>query len=418
MAFYNEGFGNVDTEPDYIYYNASIVNNRITDSGQEDPTVGFNENRQQPIVKDSSKYNFTITRFTCNGTGLLLPMFIPQIQVGQSDPTLTVYSITMELSVNIGGVPNSYETRQYIHWVPQFTDESVPKPPIESQEIANSRYYWCMDYTHWLKLVNNTYEQCLTDLQAQVTVDYPVYTLATQAPRMIRDPTTNLFSVYYDTYGFGGIDRLSIGTTADEDFIMYCNSNFWGLFSNFENNYIGNEALNNGKEYELTVRNILGQNIASQQSPSPTAPAPTTKYYVMTQDYPSTSNLWSPIASIVFTTNLIPIQAEQTSEPISVGTDYTGTVATGSNFSNIITDIALPLTNAHGYKEFLEYIPSAQYRMVSLAGSNTPIQNVDVRVYFKLRLSNELVPLKMFNLSSVEVKVLFVKKGLGHKVPM
>ena len=417
-----------DTDPEMIYYNASIINNRTVDTGGAalDPQVYFNETRTTPLINDASKFFFSIVRFTINGPNLNMPMFIPQIQIGQTDPDLTIYSITQDLSATYfdasAGVSRHFDLSSgqvYIEHIPERPLDAIPKPPVETQEVANSRYYWISTYSHWLTCVNNAFATAQANLQTQLNAAWtaaggvsPAPTITSQAPYIIRDPTANLFSLYADTYGYGGPDRTSAGSaTADEDFTIYFNSNMWGLFANFENYFLGGD-LNQGREYQIVVKNVLGQNIGSQASPS-SSPAPTTKYYIMTQDYQSTSTLWSPISSIVFSTNMIPVIVEQQGDPLILGQSATGNINSGLGFSPIITDIAVANENANGYREFLEYLPTAEYRLASMGFSKVPIRTVDIRVFFKLRLTGELVPMSMFNLSSVDVKVLFRRRDFN-----
>jgi hypothetical protein len=68
------------------------------------------------------------------------------------------------------------------------------------------------------------------------------------------------------------------------------------------------------------------------------------KYLVITQDFPSTDTIWSPISSIVFTSSLLPIVAEQLGQPIIFSDGNVSTPSTSqANFQQTITDIALPL---------------------------------------------------------------------------
>ncbi|MFZ4600674.1 MAG: hypothetical protein ACOYNN_18685, partial [Terrimicrobiaceae bacterium] len=76
-------------EPDYVYYNADIINNTTDDlpaSGlaPPDPQIRFNETRDTALLKDASQYHFSIIRFTMNGANRDLPLFIPNIQTGAS----------------------------------------------------------------------------------------------------------------------------------------------------------------------------------------------------------------------------------------------------------------------------------------------------------------------------------------------
>jgi len=138
-----------------------------------------------------------------------------------------------------------------------------------------------------------------------------------------------------------------------------------------------------------------------------------------TQDYPSTSTLWSPIESIVFTSVLLPIQNEQTAPPNALGTGNNSFSASTSQsaFAPIITDVALDLgaDGGYAYRNMIYYAPTAEYRMADFQNSKTDIRNIDVSVYWRNRLDNQLYPLTMFNLSSVSIKLMFRKKSVLAK---
>jgi hypothetical protein len=136
-------------------------------------------------------------------------------------------------------------------------------------------------------------------------------------------------------------------------------------------------------------------------------------WYAMTQNYVSTSTLWSPIDSIVFTSTLLPLQNEQTAPPNALGSRNTGnsTATSQSAFSPIITDVSLDLsTDPTAYRKMIYYAPSAEYRMADFQNSKQDIRNIDIQVFWKNRLDNQLYPVSMFNLSSVSFKLMFRKK--------
>jgi hypothetical protein len=139
----------------------------------------------------------------------------------------------------------------------------------------------------------------------------------------------------------------------------------------------------------------------------------------MTQDYKSVDSLWSPISSIVFTTSLLPVKTENASAPNILGTSNIGDSqpTSKSAFEPIITDIALDtaIGGADDYRQFIWYAPNAEYRMSDLSASKQEIRNIDIQVYWKNRLNNQLYPVTMFNLSSVSLKILFRKKGIHGK---
>jgi hypothetical protein len=416
-----EGSRDESGDPDIVYYNGSIINNKTAIDTGADPIVRFIETRDIPLVKDCSKYQFSIVRFTMNGPGRDIPLFIPLIKVGAENPTnninLTIYSCSLDLNVSYirGGITytNSFTTTQSVIWEPEYTDLSVASPPLPStcqtgQDIS-TRYYYCNTYTWWVSLVNKALRNCVTDLQTQfnawwiATVPAPFQpppTLGTKAPQMTYNPTTNLFSIYAPTYSFGFENRTAPATD-DEEATLYFGENLYGMFANFKSIY---RNLSNRRTVEIYIEDILdGANTVTYGG---------VNYFLTIQDYESTSMLWSPVESIVFCSGLLPVVNEATSDPIRFG-DGNDTVlqTTISAFSPIVTDVAVFQTNGSGYKSYLEYAPTAEYRMASMSRSKTAINSIDIQVYWKNRLTGELTPVQMYNGSSVSIKIMLRKIG-------
>lgn len=446
--------GQQDTlgDPDIIYYNADIINdNQLSKVGLGlDPVVRFQETRSTALINDISKFYFSIVRFTMNGPNKDLPVFIPSIQTGQPLLDLTSYSVGLQLTkeVLIGGNPFTFTgyARRFVQYVSESAaaytaaGQTLPNPPLDDQDIRGI-YYYVYTYQHWLDLVNQTLALTHTSVDA-ISAFKPTLSLQEQfqafwtanggagvAPSILTDPPTivynsssNLFTLNGDTYGFGGPDARSFGTGAagnEEAMTLWFNTNMFGLFSNFNNLYLGNEAT--GQVNQIVFQNKLGTNLYYSQSPTmaagpPIVPVYTGKsYYQEVQDYESTSSLWSPITALVFTSTLIPVYAEQVGAPIvyGEGNDSTNNQSTNA-FQPIVTDIALPLDNAANYRGFIEYIPSAEYRMAAFTSSRQELRNIDIQVFWKARLDGNLYPLRMFNLSSVSIKMMFRKKASGQ----
>ena len=415
-----------DGDPDYVYYNASIVNGSTGEAPfGYDPQIRFNETRDIPILKDASKYNFSIVRFNLNGPNKDLPMFIPSILTGADNPTnnvnLTCYSVSLKATVNyfVGGVfqTNTFTATQNIIWSPEtldITQAPVPQPSTcQSGQDISTRYYWGYTYSHWLDLVAAAFAAAQANIQAQFAAWYaalpgagPVPTMGTQPCQMLYNPTTNLFTLYADRYGFGGVNRSSVGSTADESYQLYFNSNMFGLFSNFQNLYVN---LPGGLTNEIIIYSALFQNLLTVPSP-PAATAAT--YWVISQDYPSTSSLWNPVESIVFTSSLLPLVNEQTGDPVRFGQTNLGNLSSNqAAFQPIITDVALVNESAADYRQFIQYSPQAEYRMASFQRSKVPLRSIDIQVYWKSRLDGQLYPVQMFNLSSVSFKMMLRRRG-------
>jgi len=410
--------------PALVYYNFDIINSRTVDEGLlRDPNTVFNETRDQPIISDCSKYYFSIVRFTMNGTGRDIPLFLPRVQIGQGNRDLTVYSVGFRLEVedtiNGNQETNVFNVNRFVEFAPQLLSAVPAFPPLETQDVDNP-YYYVFTYEHWVNLINDTYNQLFNDLQilydnwrASFAPPAPQRNLTTKPPYMKYNPETNLFSIFYDTYGFGGQDSSSFNLTNNkEQFTPFMNSNMWGLFGSFPAQYTGGDVASsnvvgqNNWSIRLIVKNDLETNVYKP------LPAPSTlSYFEMKQDFSTTGTLWSPIASIVFVSNLIPVLNEGTAQPIRFGEgNVLNSTSSTSAFQPIITDISLPMDKANDYNNFVSYIPTAEYRLSSMSNSPQEVRNIDVQIYWKNRLNGQLYPLKLFNLSTVSVKILFRRR--------
>ena len=130
--------------PDYIYYNADIINNTTADlvNGTTffDPPVRFNETRDTALVKDASQYHFSIIRFTMDGANKDLPLFIPDIQegTGQTNVNLTSYALALsyDQTWNIsGGRTMAFSIRpdpRFVIYTPETQNPSVAPLPSET----------------------------------------------------------------------------------------------------------------------------------------------------------------------------------------------------------------------------------------------------------------------------------------------
>jgi len=673
--------GGTDADPDYVYYNADIVNNTTDDQTAagdaiQDPNIIFNEQRDYPIIRDISKYNFSIVRFTMNGANLDLPLFIPSIRegTGQTNPNLTTYGMAIPLQTSVlsalavpspilwvQGVPvavgdyrfyvdgsgtnqyvqaqvamplgdvnpnpaivpqaplywialgstlpaatsaivNAYPTTRFIEFQPQnkntqlapvpntlaspkfkntwsagtqyaagdiitltaidqryqtysgpFYQAKIPQsqwksgvlypqnsqvlygsvsyyalndinsttppptdptnwalaPPIgvsppnqfwnligdkqgEPQDLGTD-YYWVYTYQNWVDQINNAildpadldlsaapprfssscamcdtyyaYYDAWVAISPAFAANFPYPTLRSfmngigggvQAPQLVYDPSSQKFSVYFDSNGFGQrLTTFTAGTalytqTSVPSFKLFFNTNLYNLFQSLPFNYWNNTTLKGGPfgngvaapdgyVYEVLVPNKFYTNVADYRlSPQGATPAlgyvpygasnvpeqPLSAldqqkvYWIVSQDTQSTDTLWSPISSIVFASALMPVNPEGNSAPVIIGQANIGNsqATAKSAFTRIITDLSLPMTSgAASWKSFIYYVPAAEYRMSDFLASHQPLSAIDVQVYWKNRLNNQLYPIAMTNLASVSFKMMFRKRSVAGK---
>ena len=315
----------------HVYYNISIINNTTTDLATtgiatRDPQIRFNETRDKALIEDASKYYFSIVRFSMNGPNRNLPLFIPVIQLGQSNPNLTTYStgLTLQQTWNVSTLANA--TGQisfnitpapvFALWIPEIQNTSVapvPGPPTTVQDLA-SKYYFCGTYQWWLNIVNTTltssYQALYTAFAAAWAVavatdlsnnpfPYPTF-LSFQAavcntPQITYDPVSHLFSVWMDSRAFGSplIPFAAVpysagvpGAATSPRIRLFMNTNMYGLFANIPSIFwnttsplaslvVGDTAYDSfgavtpaGYTYEITAVNQFFQNVVDfRQSP-------------------------------------------------------------------------------------------------------------------------------------------------------
>lgn len=229
---------------------------------------------------------------------------------------------------------------------------------------------------------------------------------------------------------------------------LFFNTNLFGLLTNFNNTFYGatsntdiffpltgstpitlgtgllnytvddytNEILFTNQNYtNILNNNPLLQGIQAVPPPAynPYFLIPATKqnlYWIAKQDYNSTNSLWSPCAAIVFTSSLLPIKNEYTSKPVVLGgTNIGASTNSPSAFEPIISDFVVDqqTEGAEGWRAFSLYEPTAEYKLSSIQASHDEIRNIDIQVYWKYRLTGELIPLTMYNCSDVQLKLLF-----------
>lgn len=277
-----------------------------------------------------------------------------------------------------------------------------------------------------------------------------------QAPQIVYDPSSQKFSIYFDSNGFGQrLTTFTPGTaqyslTSSPYFQLFFNTNLYNLFGSLPFNYWNNTSLFGGPfgdgtaapagyAYEMLVPNKFYTNVADYRL-SPYGGTPPLGYvpygasnvfeeqlstlnqqkvyWVVSQETQSTDTLWSPISSIVFASALMPVKPESNSAPVIIGQGNVGNSqpTAQSAFTRIITDLALPMASgAASWKSFIYYVPSAEYRLSDFLASHQPLSGVDVQVYWKNRLNGQLYPVAMTNLSSVSFKMMFKKKTLPSK---
>jgi hypothetical protein len=376
--------------PNKVYYDITISNLETIDSVP--PVLYFNETRNSPFILDPESYNLSIVRFTLDTN--TLPIIQPEIQPSpNSNVNLTSYSITLEWTNPVAPF-QTFTEQTFLTYIPQNKQAIIPAPPsqtLSGLQNNDTGYYDIYNYQYWILLVNNTFQTCFTALNAQV-VGAGLVLPSAFAPTMSWDTQTNLAILNADQAGYNDTTANYIG--------VYFNPALWNYFSSFPFIIESNDVVPNGKNTRIIMSGFGGANVV----PFPPV-APTYTALQIVQEY-STVALWTPVTSIVFTSNTLPIVANQVSAPLLF---YNGKrYQSGGNNSNIAQIITDFVAEGGIYKPNLVYIPSAQYRLVDLVG-NSPLYNIDIEVFYKNRVG-VFIPLRLGSGGTATVKILFTRK--------
>lgn len=456
-------------DPDVVYYNATLINNNTAAGNQDDPVVVFKETKDSAILSDTSQYEMSVRKVTMSGPQKTLPILIPQVEVVEvtdasgvkyttiPDVNKTVYQVTFGLLITGAAAPTNraYVFSQNVTWFTE-NNSSAPYPrpqttapvPVgntrnvpQAQQDISTDYYYCYSYNHWLICLNNALSAAWTSAQAAMLADAGVASI-TRCPRFEFDEVTGLFSLYTDTAT--SVTAGTNGSLTELSFVGM-NTNLEGLMTNFDTQFLGSSSLLSSTispavpspsisggftprggsqtafpENVICVRNKSGTNIQLSIDPTTgvgytSAPASlSTSYlsYVTTQDFPSTGSLWSPISEIVLTTASIPVRNEFVCAPIRFGVGNLGTLpAQQTAFQAVLVDFEIKDSqDTDSFRGYLKYEPNL-HKIVKLAPSKDELKTIDIFAYWRFRLTNQLIPLRIYNLGSITIQLMFRRVG-------
>jgi hypothetical protein len=423
---------------DRVYYNGTVINNsKDTDQLSDDPEILYFDERQTPLIKDASSYEVAVENFSLNGATKNLPIFIPVIADPSTDVNLTVYTI----SFGVFDGANYIVAEEPIVWQPENQAPYTLKPDVAPVQLETD-YYYCYDYTHMVSLVN----VALRKAWDAATI---AGTFGTKCPWFEYDANTGLFSLNQDSktcmvpVGTALPVPYSVTYTAVAPYVageysfVGINTNLENLFTNFNTNYYGPNQIWDGSgatilpeiviDFGLSVQLVatqvedntpVGKSLRSLPkssffqlvNPFDGSAISDATFVRLQQDFTSTGTLWSPIASIVLATDNIRVRNEFFSNPIAFGTANVGDQRSSSGSTRtILIETPIDALKADLWKGFVLYEPKVP-RFSSLDPSSGSITTIDVTMFWRNRLTNALIPLRLPNQASASFRLLFKRK--------
>lgn len=364
---------------DYIYYDIQV--NNYESSGRISQPLKFSETRNYPIIQNPNKYTLSIVRFELDTYSL--PSFIADIEpFPNTNPNAMIDKITLEYDNN-GAITSFTEN---LIWEPTNQHITQPSNLSANNKFQNNstEYYWGNSFRHFIDLMNNTIENLTTQIKLSLGAGFNNLV----SPKFLWNTSSNCLEVIAQEQYFN--------ENLNPHFSIYFNRALYAKFTSLP----AYKNLNNtDKQYKIYMKNDLTTNLI-------VLTIDTTDYEFIktTQEYSTISN-WSPVSSIMITTNVLPIVSSQIATPQNYinGSLIQNTIPMKTE--KIISDFA---TNQNVYKPNLIYIPSAEYRKFDLIG-NSDIKTIDINVYWKSR-TGEVHQFYLQSGASFSMKMLFELK--------
>jgi hypothetical protein len=319
----------VKHDDDLLYYNAVLYNTSTL------PLVAsISDIRGQSLIDRPEDWHMSVVRFVLSSQ--LIPLGRVPLAGGTS---------TLRLTVRFGGV--------------DYSDFVLP--PVVPYFLLQQDLGAFMTYDQLLLSINSTW--------AGIFAGIPGLPVGTVYPRLAYNAATGLITLYFQQSFIGTIDLFM-----SEDAYNYV----YGMPAL----YLGAPALAPpaGQDWQIeldtpsstwvpiAVRDGYPTSVQAASMPG--------QVIALSQQAPSQS-LWDAANSVYLTTSTIPIQSEYA--PFNTSQSQNAGFSTASN--PIISDFALDSESPLLLRQKIEYLPTAEYRMIHLAGRES-LKKIDIQFWY------------------------------------
>jgi len=295
-------------------------------------------------------------------------------------------------------------------YIPEDKTSPLPPPPTVKQDFS-SKYYYIYNYRHFIDMINTALNTSFANLRDALPKIGGVSPLdATVAPYLDFDPLTNRVILHADQTFY---DETWAALTGVPTIRIYFNERLYDLLIGLPFEHVAETGELN---YRLRVlynnSNLVPKNVLVV-TPLDVLPSYKKVNFVQMSQEVSSIALWNPIASIIFASSLLPIQATQTSLPKDVGNSNNNFTGNGnnSNLLSAITDFTIAVDGNNQYRPMIVYNPAAEYRLIDMHSAMN-LNKIDIIVYWKDTFGN-IHPFELRPGCSANVKILFKRKGFN-----
>jgi len=361
---------------DKIYYDV-IITDFNNESVSPQP-IHYNQSRSIPYLYEPDKYTLSVVRWTISDASTI-PIWRCSIKEGSTSAVDSIFSISMKY--------NNQVFQAYLQYESQNTTLKTPLPPSQiynGYQDNSTLFYDVYNYQYVIYLFNNLLETVFNGLQTLVS---PLPT--SNIPFFSFDTTTNIVIFNCDSAGFGSENLIQV----------FFNPATANLFYTFPYLLI-NQNSTMGLNYQLQINVFSNANLIVL----PLIPSNIVPYnaFQIFQEYTTVSS-WSPVLSICICSNTIPVAPNQISSLLTIGRNQVNPSGNNAQSNQVITDYS---SDTGLYRGYIYYVPSAEYRRLTLMSSSSSLTNLDLSFFFRDRLGI-LNPLLLPSGASATVKLLF-----------
>ncbi len=310
-----------------FYYDMILYN-----SGDIPIPFEINDQRFSSFIDTPKDWQVSVVRFNLSSD--LIPLFFPVIP----DP---LFPLRTDMSITLLYLGNYF--REYVN--------------VTAQEVKEGVF----DYTTYLNQINLASTLAFNALKAA----FPAAD-GTSPPLFYLNEESSLISCYVqDFYLNTNVNRIQVGfNQALQDILDLPIINRFQVPDPF------------GFDFELSVNNSADLLPVVPRAGYPFALSIIAGNLLQVAQEFRSLDEWSTIRSIVFTSDL-PIVKEYV--PTRVGQSQNNNV--NSSSKPILTDFLLGKDSVEPSRHTLVYIPTAEYRMISMQGTNS-ISSISLKGYF------------------------------------
>lgn len=372
----------VEPDPDYVFYNATIVQN--TASGGNEPTPAVLQvNRSAPLINQIEDFYVTIGRLSFPSNQL--PLITAALTVGSAyAANQTIYAFTLTYNGFSSG-------KTYVTWIPTNTTSPRPSGTVQVCLQSKYQYYYCYTFARFCEMLNAALLTAFVNLGTASGGTLP---MGATAPYFNWDPTKGSTVLFCQKANYESTNATPIKIYFNNELSPILNEYYFDRIANNDPNGLDNRM------------HIVSDNFNTFSGDN-------TLFAI----YPSTfdSSYWPTISALQLVSS-IPLNYELV-EPINYNygqqTTLPGsmTQTTSVNPSNnIITDFIPDFSAIQNFGALFIYNKVDQWRYSAIVGKG-PLTTFTLSLQWT-DSSGNTIPLYLSPNTTVSVKVGFFKKSL------